>query len=174
MQNVLRLAVLGFFVLLGSMSARADSTLLSYSLTGPVNATFLLPINPVISPGNADADFGFTLTPIDLKIDGVASGDNLSFFNILNDAGGGFGAFSPDGLIQDFSLTGIQLYSGSEADPTMLVPASQPIPFSDFDTGATGYSLTITRNIVSTPEPSSLMTLIASLILMAAWVRNRS
>jgi hypothetical protein len=176
MRNVLRLVLLGFLVLLGSMSARADSTLLLYSLTGPVDATFLLPINPVIAPGDADPDFGFTLTPIDLKIGGVASGDNLSFFSILNSAGGAFGAFSPDGLTQDFSLTGIQLYSGSEAQPTMLDPLMQPIPLSDIDTGATGYSLTITpfSNIPSTPEPSSLLLLVVSFMLMVAWMRNRS
>jgi hypothetical protein len=176
MRNLLRLVLLGFLVLLGSMSARADSTLLFYSLTGPVDATFLLPVNPVIAPGLADPDFGFTLVPIDLKIDGAVSHDNLSFFSILNDAGGALGAFSRDGLTQDFSLTGIQLYSGSEAHPTLLDPMIQPIPLADFDTGATGYFLTITpvSNIPSTPEPSPLVMLIVSLILIAAWVRTRS
>jgi hypothetical protein len=176
MRNPLRLVLLGFLVLLGSMSARADSTLLFYSLTGPVDATFLLPVDPVISPGLADLDFGFTLAPIDLKIDGVASRDNLSFFSTLNHAGGAFGAFSPDGLTQDLSLTGIQLYSGSEAQPTMLDPVIQPIPLADFDTGAIGYFLTITpvSNTASTPEPSPLVMLIVSLILIVVWVRNRS
>jgi hypothetical protein len=176
MRNLLRLVLLGFLVLLGAMSARADSSLLFYSLTGPVDATFLLPVNPVIAPGDADQDFGFTLVPIDLKIDGVASGDNLSFFSILNNAGGAFGAFSPDGLTQDFSLSGIQLYSGSEAQPTMLDPVMQPIPLDDFDTGASGYSLTITpvSNIASTPEPSPLVMLLASLILIVGRVRIRS
>jgi hypothetical protein len=176
MRNLPRWMLLGFFVLAGCVSARADSTLLVYSLTGPVDATFLLPVNPVIGPGLADLDFGFTLIPINLKIDGVASDDRLSFFSTLNDAGGAFGAFSPDGLRQDLSLSGIQLYSGDEAQPTMLDPVTQPIPLADFNTGALGYSLTITpfSNTASTPEPSPLVMLIVSLLLMVAWMRNRS
>ena len=84
--------VLTVLILLGAVGAKAD-TLLSFDLTGPVTATFELYAHPLISPGDADPGGGFTVDPIDLKINGVASNDFLAFYSSANDMGGAFAAF---------------------------------------------------------------------------------
>jgi PEP-CTERM motif len=138
-----------FFLLLSVGTARADgSSLLAYSLTGPVDATFELPVNFTVASGNYDLGAGFYVTPIDLVIDGSpASGDFLIFYSSSMD-----GAFADaDGF---FNLTGPQLYTGPENAPMMSdIPGN--IPLFDYNTGAGGYTLTVKS--VTAPEPASIL-----------------
>ena len=136
------LLILSSLIFLTASVASAD-TILSYSLNGPVSATFELPINPtVLSFFDGDA---FEVLPLNLIINGVASSDHLAFFNAAS--GGGLEAFSCDGCA-DINLAGPQLYSGTEAHPTML--SLNAVAVTDFDTGEPAGTL----SAVSTPEPS--------------------
>jgi hypothetical protein len=135
-----------FFLLLSVGTARADGTsLLAYTLTGPVDVTFELPVNFTVASGDYGLGEGFFVTPLDLTIDGsTVSGDLLIFCN--SSKGGAFEDW--DGFV---NLTGPQLYTGPENDPTMSgIPGN--IPLFDFNTGAGGYTL-----CVSTPEPASIL-----------------
>jgi PEP-CTERM motif-containing protein len=141
--------VFASFLLLSVRTVRADSTpLLAYTLTGPVNASFELPVNFTVDADSYDLGVGFYVTPLDLTINGsLASGDFLIFYSSTMD--GAFGDW--DGL---FSLTGPQLYSGPESAPSMSdIPGN--IALADFFTGAGGYTLTVTP--VSTPEPATIV-----------------
>ena len=87
MRRLLRIAaVIAFFALVSVGVAKADSnTELYYSLTGPgdVTATFYLPVNPTVDSGNVDGTFAFTVTPIDLTVDGSADPTGyISFYDI--------------------------------------------------------------------------------------------
>jgi hypothetical protein len=138
-----------FFLLLSVGTVRADGTgLLAYTLTGPVDATFELPVTFTVPTGNYDLGAGFYVTPIDLMIDGSsASGDVLIFYSSFMD-----GAFADtDG---NFNLTGPQLYSGPENAPTMS-DISGNIALFKYPTGPGGYTLTMTP--VTTPEPTSIV-----------------
>ena len=77
MKRLLRsAAVIAVFALVSVGAAKADSNSpeLYYSLTGPgdVTATFYLPVNPTVASGNVDGTFAFTVTPIDLMVNGSA------------------------------------------------------------------------------------------------------
>jgi len=138
-----------FFSLLLVGPASADGTpLLAYSLTGPADATFELPVNFTVASSDYDLGIGFDVAPLNLTIDGSpAPGDFLVFYSSTAD--GAFG--DANGL---FSLTGPQLYSGPENAPTMSnIPGN--ISLFDFSTGAGGYTLTVTP--VPTPEPGSIL-----------------
>jgi hypothetical protein len=138
-----------FFLLLSVGTAKADGTsLLSYNLTGPVDATFELPANFMVAPGDYGLGAGFYVTPIDLTINGSpVSGDQLLFFSSTFG-----GAFEDSDVL--INLTGPQLYAGPENDPTMSAITGN-IPLFDYDTGAGGYTLTVTP--VSAPEPTSIL-----------------
>jgi hypothetical protein len=140
----------GFLLLFGAGAVKAD-TMLFFTLTGPVDATFELSSNPFVSPGNCDPGFGFLVTPLDLTINGAASDDILAFYSVAG--GGGFAAFDSE-WDPDFSLYGPKLYHGKEWKPKFH-PSADPIALTDED-GA-DYELTMTA--VSTPEPSSLLLL---------------
>src|SRR5271170_3662956 len=89
---------------LGAGAVEADTAqLLYFDLTGPadMSATFELWSKPV--PTASDPACGFTVTPIDLQIDGKASSDFIAFYN--NACGGALAAFS-DSDDFDFSLYG--------------------------------------------------------------------
>jgi len=140
-----------FFLLLSVGTVRADgSGLLAYTVTGPVDATFELPVNFTVASGNYGLGEGFFVTPLYLTIDGSpVSGDILIFCSSI--MGGAFVDW--DGLV---NLTGPQLYNGPENDPTMFgIPGD--IPLFDYNTGAGGY--TLTTNSVLTPEPTSIFLL---------------
>jgi hypothetical protein len=145
----------------GAGAAKAD-TLLYFDLTGPTNATFELYAHPVISPGNFDPGYGFVVTPIDLKINGVASNDFLTFYNGSPDAGGGLGIFFDDFEFV-VSLTGAQIYSGREWAPA-FAPTLVSMTMTDFDGGDGQYSLSISK-VAKTAEPSSLALLSMALLL---------
>jgi hypothetical protein len=138
-------------LLLGVTQASADT--LAYTLTGPISASWELAVNPVAQ--NVNPGFSFDVTPIDLIINGVASSDNLTFFNLAGD--GGLLAFS-NPMSPDFSLAGIQLYSGDESAPTMLVVNG--LTLLDFITQEPVWTLTSTPvGTTPTPEPSALILL---------------
>jgi len=140
--------VFAFFLLLSVGTVRADGTpLLAYTLTGPVDATFELPVNFAVADGDYGLGVGFDVTPLNFTIDGSpVSGDFLIFCN--SSVGGAFEDW--DGF---FNLTGPQLYTGPENSP-WLIDFGDP-PLFDFNTGAGGYTLDVT--CVSTPEPASIL-----------------
>ncbi|MGA7914757.1 MAG: PEP-CTERM sorting domain-containing protein [Candidatus Acidiferrales bacterium] len=152
-------ASLALFLIFSGGTARADSTPVTYSLTGPVDATFEIPLNPTITTFVLGE--GFYVTPIDFMINGAPapSGDFLIFYNTAVD--GGFADWD-----QFFSLTGPQLYAGPENAPTMLSNIPGSIPLTDFFTGAS-YTAT-----VSAPEPTTLLLLSSGLIVLA-WKQRR-
>jgi hypothetical protein len=140
---------LAFVLLLSVGTARADGGgLLAYTVTGPVDVTFELPDNFTVASGNYGLGEGFFVTPVDLMIDGSpVSGDFLVFCNSI--MGGAFVDW--DGLV---NLTGPQLYTGPENDPTMF-GISGDVPLFDYNTGAGGYTLTVTP--VVSPEPNTII-----------------
>ena len=144
--------ILSSLLLLTVGISSADT--LSYNFTGAISASFDLPVNPI--PTVVDPGFGFQVTPMNLMINGVASGDFLVFYNSdpITGGGGGLGAFSC-GSCADFSFIGPQLYSGSEASPTMLALAG--ITLND---GVTGDPV---GTISTTPEPSTLSLMVVGL-----------
>ena len=117
MKNLKRISfLLGALLFIGVGRASAD-TLLSYQYSGPVSASFELPVMPTVIVSGAG--FGFEVTPINLMINGAPSNDFLTFYNAA--VGGGFGACF-GGECLDILVAGPQLYSGPEASPTMLPP----------------------------------------------------
>ena len=145
-------------LLIGAGSAKAD-TMLFFSITGPTSATFELPTNPTVNPYNA-ASYGFLINPINLMIDGSPSND-FAFFYIGGENGGALAIF--DSTVEYvISLEGIQLFSGSPLYPVFA--AHGPIALSDFYTGDPGYTLTISQNPPSVPEPSTMLLLAAGLL----------
>jgi hypothetical protein len=151
-----------------SVAIASADTVITYQLSGPVTATFELPVNPTPSELMfAETGFGFYIVPISLVINGAPSGDFLGFFNAAQ--GGGFDACSPNvPLCTDLNFTGPQFYSGSELSPTFL-PLSGATLISFFP-GAGGGTIT-------TPEPSALALLafgISALGLLASRLKLRS
>ncbi len=140
-----------FFLLLSVGTVRADgSGLLAYTVTGPVDVSFELPSNFTVAGGNYGLGEGFFVTPLDLTIDGSpVSGDVLIFCSSI--MGGAFE--DGDGFL---NLTGPQLYTGPENSPWMTNFPGDP-PLFDFNTGAGGYTLTVTP--ASMPEPTSIFLL---------------
>jgi PEP-CTERM motif len=168
MGRVLRCAaLLGLFGCVAVGTAKADSQELSYSLTGPdgLTATFILPVNPVIAPGNFTLGGAFQVTPIDLVVNSVADpGDVITFDSFDPMLGGGGFTVGEGDLINlmntpDFTQA---LYSGPESSPTMS-DISGNIPLEDFMSLTTGYTLTITP-VSTVPEPASLFLLGAGLV----------
>jgi hypothetical protein len=165
-------ALITLFVCTAVGTAKADSNQeLYYVLTGPgvETATFYLPVNPSIAPGDVDGTFGFSVAPIDLMVDGSADpSGNVTFYDITS--GGGLTIDGGDlfDLINPSSSNIALFVSGTEAAPTMLnVPGD--IPLINFPTGPAGYTLTVTP--VSTPEPASLFLIGAG--LLSVFVKRR-
>lgn len=160
-------AVIAFLALVSVSVARADgNTELYYSLTGPggVTASFYLPVNPTIDPENVEGTFGFTVTPIDMMLNGAPDPDGgyVTFYDISF----GGGLTLDQGEVFDLinpSDSNIALFtSGTEAAPTMLAPAGD-IPLINFPTGPGGYTLTVTP-VSTTPEPASFLLVGAGLV----------
>jgi hypothetical protein len=146
--------ILFFFsslLLVGVGRASAD-TILSYQYSGPVSASFELPVMPTVIVSGAG--FGFEVTPIDLMINGAPSNDFLTFYNSA--VGGGFGACS-GGQCLDILVAGPQLYSGPESAPTMLPPGGGS--FTDRRTGDPAGTF-------ATPEPSTIGLMTFGLIVL--------
>jgi ABC-type glycerol-3-phosphate transport system substrate-binding protein len=171
MRKLLRVAaVLLFFVCIGT--AKADSNQdLYYVLAGPgsATATFYLPVNPTVSLGNVDGTFGFTVTPIDLMVDGIAdSSGDVTFYDISYGGGLTIDAGDLFDLINPSSSKIALFVSGTEAAPKML-DVSGDIPLMNFPTGPGGYTLTITP--IPTPEPAA--SLLIGVGLISVMVKRR-
>jgi len=165
----IRYAFLALVLAIAAGSAKADSTLLSYTLTGPDTASFTLAVNPTVA--DSLNQFGFDLTPTNLVVDGVHVSDLLFFYSgdpmflgvpVPGPAGGLSGFIFP-------SLVGPQLYSGPESAPTMLTGT---FALTDFDTGTEKYTLVVAP--VSTPEPATLALFGVGLLGMAIFYRRRT
>lgn len=158
------LFLLSALLFVGASRASADS-LLAYQVTdGPVSVSFELPVTPTVLLSSAG--FGFEVTPINLIINGTPSVDFLTFYNAT--FGGGFGACFAGNCL-DLLTNGPQLYSGSEANPTMLPLVG--VPLTDRHTGDPGG--TISTGTAVTPEPSGLVLLAFGLVALALIARSR-
>ena len=170
MGRVLRCAaLLGLFGCVAAGTAKADSQELSYSLTGPngLTASFILPVNPVIAPGNFSLGVAFQVTPIDLVVNTFSDpGDVITFDSFDPMLGGGGFTVGEGDLINLMNAPGFTqaLYSGPESSPTMS-DISGSIPLEDFMSLTPGYTLTITP-VSTMPEPGSLLLVGTGLIAL--------
>ena len=151
MKRLTRVLVVVCTVLFLGVGVASADTLLTFTLTGPVTATFELPSQ--LTTGEASQDFAVVVPSMvltsfgGLTINGSPSPDFLAFYNATGGFHGGFSA-SLNGFTVDIFLvgTGQQIYSGPETSP-MFSPGT--FNFSD------GSVLTISSGpTVGTPEPS--------------------
>jgi len=160
MNKLLRFAIVAtMFVSISGTCAKADGTLI-YTLTQEDSstplATWAMPLDPTPTCGFSmcfqDGNFfGFTT---DVSIDGGAPvGDLLVFLNTTS-----MNVDFNDNSFLLPELTGPQLYSGLESDPTMIIPASGS--FTLVDDGTNGVGGTVYKlDVVQTPEPATLLLL---------------
>ena len=160
MKHICRVSfLLAALSVLGVGKASAD-TLLSYTFSGPISVSFELPVNPTVISFNTGLDF--QVTPVDLMINGVASGDTLVFYSSA--LGGAFDAISSPSTF-DAAFAGPQLYSGPESAPTMLAMSGVSLMN---DIGGTPAG-TLTTTTTSTPEPSAIVLLAVGLIALLGY-----
>jgi hypothetical protein len=162
-RNFQVLVLLCAVLFIGAGVASADT--LQFVLAGPTTATFDLPSSPTIMTGNSDVGFGFTITPINLVVNGMAAPtDFLGFFNADPAAGGGVAIFASSSNMVAYAF-GPQIYSGPETNPT-FAPGVFSLADALADTPVLGqYALTITDlTTVSTPEPSVTILLAIGLV----------
>jgi hypothetical protein len=156
-KNSLRAAlVLSALLLFLTAGIASADTLITYQVTGPVSASFQLPVNPTViafTPG-----FDFIVMPINLMINGVTSSDRVNFYSSA--FGGGF-VVTNGGSTAVIDSVGPQLYSGPEGSPTMLGVVTGGVMLTDSMTGAPVGMLTTpgTPGPVGTPEPSATVLL---------------
>ena len=146
MGRLLRIAaILGLFACVAVGTAKADSQELSYSLTGPdgLTATFILPVNPVIAPGNYSLGADFQVTPIDLIVNTIADpGGVITFTARSHSGGGGFTVDEGDliDLMNAPGFTDCAVSPAPEASPTMLSTSAEAFRWQDFMTSGNGYT----------------------------------
>jgi PEP-CTERM motif len=182
MNRTLKFAIMAaILVALSATSALADGTNLVYTLTQEGSttplATWEMPLNPTPScdfsppsPCFISGDAFFFTTQV--SIDGGAPvTDTLVFLNTtsmsvdLND----FGFLIPE-------LTGPQLYSGDESNPTMIIPPSGFF-FPLIDDGANNPATAgteYTLSVAETPEPATLLLLGSGLVAFGIRKRRAS
>jgi hypothetical protein len=151
--------LLAALFLLSAASVKADSgQSVTYTLSGPTTASFTLTMDA--APEFSATGYYFTANPSNLMVDGTSTSDTIVFFS-SSDLGGLNSVFSnlPD-------LSGAQLYSGSESDPTLLTGVFE---LWNLDGGG-WYTLTAT----AVPEPSILLMLVAGLLVVGAGVKRHA
>jgi hypothetical protein len=145
---------------IGAGVACADT--LQFTLAGPVSASFELASSPSVMVGDFASGAGFRVASPDLVVNNAAAGnDFLTFYNAS--MLGGFGIFvtASDPAVH---VTGPQLYSGPESNPTFSTGTFSLI---GFPTGAGPFTLTVTDiSMVSTPEPSVMILLFIGLAIV--------
>jgi hypothetical protein len=174
MKRILQFTILAMIlVAVSASSAKADGGTLVYTLTQQGSntplATWEMPLNPTptcdFSPCFENGNF-FTFTA-DVTINGGAPVSDMLVFMNTNFSNIVFNDFSF--LLPE--LTGPQLYSNNESNPTMIIPASGF--FTLVDDGTNGVFGTVyTLDVVAeTPEPATL--LLFSSGLVAFGIRKR-
>ena len=153
MRNLYRVSLLLAALLVFGVSRASADSLLSYSFTGANSVSFELPVNPTPTSFNLTIDF--EVTPTNLMINGAPSSDTLLFFSSA--FGGAFAAISCPSCV-DLSLAGPQLYSGSEATPTMLVVSGVSL-VNDMGGTPAGTVTSTPMTTTPTPEPSATVLL---------------
>jgi hypothetical protein len=158
MRNLYRASLLFTALLIFGVGRVSADSLLSYSFSGTNSVSFELPVNPTPTAFTPGADF--LVAPINLMINGAPSSDTLEFFNAT--FGGAFAAISCPSCVT-LSLVGPQLYSGSEAMPTMLVVNGVTL-LNDMGSTPAGTITSTPATTASTPEPSVTILLAIGLL----------
>jgi hypothetical protein len=154
---------------IGAGVASADT--LEFTLTGPVAAVFDMSVN---SSGVLNLPFtfvtgeGFVVTPTNLMVNGVSSGDFLAFYN--PGVGGGFGIFASGTDMVSYA-SGPQIYGGTEGSPTFASGAFILNNGAVVPAVSGAYDLTIKDlSAVAAPEPSVTILLIIGLLAVGLTV----
>jgi hypothetical protein len=142
------------FSLLAASQVRADSLSYVYQFGGNTFA-WVLPTNPVISPGNFQLGGSFTIPDVSFtENNGAPTLGTVDFFN--SSLLGGFdlyvGSFD---FLSD--AQGSQLYSGPESGPTLLAGTFFLTEFGNSGTPLGTGTLTATTVSTSIPEPSTIL-----------------
>jgi hypothetical protein len=154
-------AVLMFSLCFFVGNAKADGVPeLSYVLSGPVSASFVLPVNPTVAPGNFFLGIGFQVDVTDLLLNGTPTNDSFKFFSSIWQ--GGLAIENQPQTFNLISLSNLQLYSGPESSPMMLDIPGKILLLDALSNS--NYTLTITP--VSAPEPSSILLLGAGIVVL--------
>jgi hypothetical protein len=151
MKNALKCgALVASFIFLAVLPAHADSgDTYSFTLTGPVSASWTMAENP--TPVDFESGTVFTADPTNLVVDGAPVSDVLCFFNI-SDLGG------LNSMIVLPDLIGPQIYSGDESNPTFLTGTFY---FTNWETGASE-----TLCVTPTPEPTTILLLFSGIAML--------
>ena len=152
MNRTLKLgALLAIVTIFAALPAKADSgATLDYNLSGgPVTASWTMSQDP--DPFFVEGGTAFAVNSTDLIVGDTPVDDIICFFNTSDLGGMNSVTYIPD-------LYGAQLYSGSEASPTMLTGT-----FYLTDAAGDTYKLSVT----DAPEPMTWLLLASGLAVLA-------
>ena len=174
-----RSSLLSLAALLFPVAASAASTDTFHLVGHDLDIRFSIAANP--EPESSDPSIGFFLDDVRFTANGTRyTAAPADFF--VSDVGGGF-AFQDDGdLIQYFSFSGPQLFTGPVDHPTfttgnftvqaVFCPGSDP-EGPPVSCTLPSYDLSITGQTAVTPEPSTLLLLGTGVLGSAGVVRRR-
>lgn len=147
----------------GAAAAQADTY--AFSLTGSYVASWTMDSN--VSPDVDFEDEGFIKWDVEGTFpDSLLDMVDLTFYNAS--LGGGLAIEDFYGSTTLMVADGPQLYSGSEASPTLLTGTFNLTEYN----GTGTYTLTVT-NLSAVPEPASVALLLGGLGLVGAAARRR-